>query len=161
MSEHRPRECRRCHAPLDSAQVVDQSRQQVVEVLPAKLRVTEHRLALLRCGRCGKTTRGEFTGAVRSGVKYGPGVKARVLYLQQYHLLPYARTGEAMRDLFGCQLSAGTVANIVRECADGLCETELKIKKRLRRSAVIHADETGLRVEGRLALTCTWRVTSA
>jgi transposase len=148
--EHRPRECRSCRASLDSAQVVSQRRQQVVEVVPTRLRVTEHRLAVLRCRACGKTTRGEFAGAVRSGVQYGAGVKARVLYLQQYQLLPYARTAEAMRDLFGCPLSTGTVANIVRECADGLLETELKIKRGLRRSALIHADETGLRVEGRL-----------
>jgi transposase len=56
--EHRPQECRSCHAQLDSAQVLGQHRQQVVEVVPAKLRVTEHRLALLRCRACGKTTRG-------------------------------------------------------------------------------------------------------
>ena len=113
--------------------------------------MTEHRLAVLRCPACGRTTRGEFSGAVRSGVQYGPGVKARVLYLQQYQLLPYARTSEAMRDLFGCRLSAGTVANIVRECAEELVETEVKIKQRLRRSSVIHSDETGLRVNKRLA----------
>jgi transposase/uncharacterized coiled-coil protein SlyX len=148
--EHRPRQCCGCHGPLDSAQVVSHRRQQVVEVVPARLRVTEHRLAVLRCGRCGKTTRGEFAGSVRSGVRYGSGVKARVLYLQQYQWLPYARTAEAMRDLFGCRLSAGTAANIVRECSEALMETELKIKRGLRRSSVIHADETGLRVEGRL-----------
>jgi transposase len=149
--EHRPRECRGCHASLDSASVIGHRRQQVVEVVPARLKVTEHRLAMVRCRACGKTTRGEFAGAVRSGVKYGAGVKARVLYLQQYQLLPYARTAEAMQDLFGCRLSAGTVTNIVRECSEALVETELKIKKRLRRSHVIHADETGLRVEGKLA----------
>jgi transposase len=148
--EHRPRECRGCHAPLDSAHVLGHHRQQVVEVVPARLRVTEHRLAVVRCRACGKTTRGEFAEAVRSGVQYGAGVKARVLYLQQYQLLPYRRTSEAMRDLFGCRLSAGTVANIVRECSDGLVETELKIKRGLRRSPVIHADETGLRVNKRL-----------
>lgn len=102
-------------------------RQQVWEVIPARLRVIEHRLAVLRCGRCGRTTEGEFAGSVRSGVQYGPGVKARVLYLQQYQLLPYQRTSEAMRDLFGCHLSPGTVSNIVRECAAGLVETELKM----------------------------------
>jgi transposase len=149
--EHRPRECRGCHAPLDSARVVRHHRQQVWEVVPAKIKVTEHRLAVLRCQGCGRTTRGEFTGSVRSGVQYGPGVKARVLYLQQYQLLPYVRTSEAMRDLFGCRLSPGTVANIVRECSNALLETELKIKRSLRRSAVIHADETGLRVNKRLA----------
>lgn len=149
--EHRPRECRGCHAPLDSARVMRHHRQQVWEVVPAKLKVTEHRLAVLRCTVCGKVTQGEFSGAVRSGVQYGSGVKARVLYLQQYQLLPYQRTSEAMRDLFGCRLSAGTVANIVRECASGLVTTELKIKQRLHRSGVIHADETGLRINKRLA----------
>jgi transposase len=125
-------------------------RQQVVEVVPARVRVTEHRLAVVRCHSCGRTTQGEFAGSVRSGVRYGPGVKARVLYLQQYQLLPYQRTSEAMRDLFGCRISAGTVANIIRECAAGLVETELQIKQGLRRSPVIHADETGLRINHRL-----------
>jgi transposase len=148
--EHRPRECRSCHAPLVATQVVRHRRQQVWEVVPAKLKVTEYRLAVLRCPSCGKTTQAEFSGSVRSGVQYGPAVKARVLYLQQYQLLPYQRTSEAMRDLFGCRLSAATVANIVRECASGLVETELKIKKRLRRSPVIHTDETGLRINKRL-----------
>jgi len=43
------------------------------------------------------------------------------------------------------------VANIVRECSGGLAETGLKIKKGLRRSPVLHADQTGLRVNKRLA----------
>jgi transposase len=149
--EHCPRECRNCHSTLAEGQVVRHLRQQVWEVVPAKLKVTEHRLALLRCTTCGQTTQGEFSGVVRSGVQYGPGVKARVLYLQQYQLLPYGRTSEAMRDLFDCQLSPGTIANMVSECAKGLVETELKIKQKLRRSSVIHADETGLRINQRLA----------
>lgn len=148
--EHRPRECRGCHAPLLAAQVVRHLRQQVWEVVPAKLKVTEHRLNVVRCHSCGRTTQGEFAGRVRSGVQYGAGVKARVLYLQQYQLLPYGRTSEAMRDLFGCRLSPGTVSNIVKECAAGLVATELQIKRGLRRSPVIHADETGLRVNQNL-----------
>jgi transposase len=147
--EHRPQQCRSCQSSLTTEQVVRHLRQQVIELVPARLRVTEHRLALLRCPSCGKTTKGEFRQAVRSGVQYGAGVKARVLYLQQYQLLPYARTAEAMRELFGCQLSSGTIANIVRECSVALLETELKIKQKLRRAGVIHADETGLRVAKR------------
>lgn len=148
--EHRPSHCTSCHASLATVQTLSHHRQQVCEVVPAKLKVTEHRLAVLRCPSCGKRTSGEFADSVRSGVQYGAGVKARVLYLQQYQLLPYQRTAEAMRELFGCLLSAGTVANMVRECAAELVETELKLKQRLRRSSIIHADETGLRINKRL-----------
>ena len=84
-----------------------------------------------------------------AAVQYGDSVKARALYLQQYQLLADKRTSEVMRDLFGCQISPGTIANNIGECAAELVETELKIKQKLRRSPVVHADETGLRVEGR------------
>ena len=80
--EHRPKQCRHCHSALSQGQIIRHLRQQVWDVVPAKLKVTEHRPALLRCRACGKTTRGEFPESVRSGVQYGPGVKARVLYLQ-------------------------------------------------------------------------------
>ena len=93
----------------------------------------------------------EFPPGVRATVQYGPSIVARALYLHDYQLLPYARSAEAMRDLFGCALSAGTLSTAVGRCAAGLVETELKIKRGLRRSPVIHADETGLRVEGKLA----------
>jgi transposase len=93
--EHRPRECRGCHASLAAAYVVRHRRQQVWEVVPARLRVTEHRLAVVRCPSCGKTTEGEFAGSMRSDMRYVPGLRARVLHLQQYRQLPYERTAEA------------------------------------------------------------------
>jgi transposase len=79
-------------------------------------------------------------------VQYGPSVIARALYLHQYQLLPYRRTSEAMRELFSCALSPGTLARSVADSARGLVQTELKIKRRLRGAGVIHVDETGLRV---------------
>ncbi len=54
-----------------------------------------------------------------------------------------------MRDLFGCAISPGTILRQVGACSQELIETELKIKRKLRRSPVIHSDETGLRVEGK------------
>jgi cell division protein FtsB len=67
--EHRPHQCRRCHSLLAEAEVVGHLRQQVWEVVPMRLKVTEHRLARLRCLACGKTTQGEFASSVRSGVR--------------------------------------------------------------------------------------------
>jgi transposase len=123
-------------------------RRQVIEIIPAKLRVTEHQAVVVRCTRCGFKTKGEFPKGVRASVQYGSSVKARAVYLMNYQLLPYARTREALGELFGCWPSKRTLERMVSECAGALVETELKIKRRLRRSAVIHADETGLRVSG-------------
>ena len=147
---HRPRQCRHCLGSLAQGQVVGTERRQVIEIVPARLRVTEYRAETLRCPRCKQRTKVEFPAGVRAPVQYGPGVRARALYLHDYQLLPYARTAEAMRELFGCALSAGTVANLVAGCASGLVATELQIKRRLRHAGVIHADETGMRINKRL-----------
>ena len=66
---------------------------------------------------------------MRATVQYGPSIMARALYLHDYHLLPYARAAEAMRELFGCAMSVGTLSTAVRRCATGLIETEVKIKR--------------------------------
>jgi transposase len=147
---HRLGQCRHCLGPLREGHRMGAERRQVIDLVPARLRVTEHRAEVVRCPACGKRTKAEFPEAVRATVQYGSSVLARALYLHDYQLLPYARTSEAMRELFGCSLSTGTLAHAVRQCASGLVETELKIKRGLRGSAMIHADETGLRVGGRL-----------
>lgn len=66
-----------------------------------------------------------------------------------YQLLPYDRCAEAMRDLFGCPLSPGTLATLLKGCAGELIGPELIIREGLRESAVLGVDETGLRVRGR------------
>lgn len=147
---HRAAQCSHCLESLGGVQSVGVERRQVIDLVPARLRVTEHRAETLRCAHCRRTTKVSFPAGVSAPVQYGPGVRARSLYLHQYQLLPYARTAEAMRELFGCALSAGTVANLVTRCAEELVETELQIKRRLRRCSVIHADETGMRVGQRL-----------
>ena len=148
---HRPARCRHCSESLAGARGTSVERRQVVELVPAKLRVTEHRAEIVRCSSCGLRTKAGFPSGVSATVQYGPSIMARALYLHDYQLLPYARAAEAMRELFGCAISAGTLSTAVRRCAAGLIETELKIKRGLRRSAVIHADETGLRVNQKLA----------
>src|SRR5215212_1906537 len=148
---HRPARCRHCSESLAGARGMSVERRQVVELVPAKLRVTEHRAEVVRCSSCGRRTKAGFPAGVSAAVQYGPSLIARALYLHDYQLLPYARAAEAMRELFGCAMSAGTLSTAVRRCAAGLIQMEVKIKRGLRRSAVIHADETGVRVKGKLA----------
>ena len=70
-------------------------------------------------------------------------------YLMGYQLLPYDRCAEALADLFGCPLSPGTIATLLKGCAGELVGAEMLIREGLRESAVIGVDETGLRVSQR------------
>jgi transposase len=144
----RPTTGQHCGGSLAMDHLVNSERGQVIEIIPAKLRVTEPQAQVVRCARCRLKTRGEFPQGVRAPVQYGSLVKARALYLMNYQLLPYARTREAMGELFGCWPSKRTLERAVAEGADSLVETELQLKRRLRRSRVLHADETGLLVGG-------------
>jgi hypothetical protein len=85
---------------------------------------------------------------VRAPVQYGQGVFSRSVYLHFYQLLPVNRTAETMTDLFDCRISAATIQRAARVSSAKLVNTEQRLKAAIRDSAVIGADETGLRVAG-------------
>jgi transposase len=66
----------------------------------------------------------------------------------EYQLLPYERTSEVLRDLFGRRApGVGTLHLALKSCFEGLQETHKAIKEGLIREAeVANFDETGLRV---------------
>jgi transposase len=122
-----------CSSTLREGHSTGVERRQVIDLVPTRLRVTEHRAEVVGGTLCGCRTKATFPEGVRAAVQYGPSILARALYLHHYQLLPYARTAEVMRELFGCALSTGTLSTAVRQCAVELVETELKIKRSLRR----------------------------
>ncbi|MGH8378496.1 MAG: IS66 family transposase, partial [Gammaproteobacteria bacterium] len=146
----RPALCSACQCPLEGVggQVVE--RRQVQDLPPLRLVVTEHQVEAVRCPQCQHVTRGAFPPEVSAPAQYGPGVRTLAVYLNQYHLLPEARTSEALADLVGCTLSDGSVAGWVQEAAERLAPTVAQIADLVAASPVQHADETGVRIEGRL-----------
>jgi transposase len=129
--------------------VVGYSRRQLFDLPRAALEVTEHWAQVKRCGMCGARTPARFPRGVNAPVQYGERVRAVATYLHKYQLLPFARASEAMRDLFGCSISPGTVDATRHRCAAGLVGVEEQIKQGLKAAEVIGADETGLRVAGK------------
>ena len=73
-----------------------------------------------------------------------------MVYLLHYQLLPYERACEVLADLFGAPLSEGTLQAAVETCAATLAGVEAQIKAQLSAAAVLHNDETGVRVQGKL-----------
>ncbi len=145
---HTPRRCRQCQASLADSTVVGYSRRQVFDLPQEALEVTEHWAQVKRCGACGTRTKARFPSGVSAPVQYGERVRSVATYLHKYQLLPFKRTSEAMRDLFGCSISPGTIDTARHRCAAQLVGIEEQIKAGLRAAEVIGADETGLRVAG-------------
>lgn len=147
---HRPTTCGACGCPLHgvAGQVVE--RRQVQDLPPLTLVVTEHQVEAVCCPQCQQVTRGTFPPEVSAPAQYGQGVRALAVYLNQYQLLPEARTCETLKDLLGCSLSDGTVTRWVQEAAERLAPTVARIADLVAASPMQHADETGMRLEGKL-----------
>jgi transposase len=87
---------------------------------------------------------------MNSPVQYGPRIRASLIYLKDYALLPFQRSIELMQDLFGVPMSAGTLANIEQQCSAKLEATVGLIQQTVRHAEVGHFDETGMKINGKL-----------
>jgi transposase len=148
---HEPGRCGDCGAGLFGAPVTGTGRRQVTD-LPEEIRalVTEHRLVSRRCS-CGTATAGAAPAGVNAPVQYGPRLSAVAVYLWHGQFLSRDRTCQALGEMFGVPVSPGAVAGMVRRVAASLEAPLEAIRRALITADVVHADETGFRVAGKLA----------
>jgi transposase len=144
-----PGQCDRCHATLLLEQAHPWERRQVVDVPVTDLDVVEHRALAVTC-RCGRLHTSAFPAGVDAPVQYGPNVKALGVHLTQGQMLPYARTAQLIADLYGLSVSPATLLGWVAEASAALLETAGSVADQLRAAPVLHGDESGLRVAGKL-----------
>jgi transposase len=148
---HVPAVCGGCGDSLADAEEVDMTWRQVVDVPAVKPKVTEHQMITLVCG-CGHHTTAEAPAEAVAPVVYGPRLAGIGVYLLHGQFLSVSRTAAALKDLFGVPVAAGTVAGWVKRTAVGIIEKVLPvIAGRIADAPVANFDETGMRVEGRLA----------
>ncbi|MGC1309870.1 MAG: IS66 family transposase [Phormidesmis sp.] len=154
--------CDSCGASLSAVAVTDHEVRQVHELPPLQLQVIEHRAEIKCCAQCDWHSRGQFPSEVNSSVQYGSGLKGLMVYLMDTQLLPSARTCEVLSEVLGCEVSEGTLYNARAQCFERLGPIEAQIKARIAASAVVHFDETGLRVKAKLwwlHVACTTSLT--
>lgn len=146
---HRVTACECCRRSMQDQQPDRVEKRQVHDLPPPRLIVTEHQAEIKRCS-CGHLNKATFPDGVNAPVQYGTGVKAAAVYLKNYQFLPFDRTCELLADLFACRISEGALANILAGCAERLQAPALAIKEYIAQAAVIHFDESGARVLGKL-----------
>ena len=146
---HVPERCVGCGADLVLAPVTGVEVRQVFDLPTLGLQVIEHQAERRWCA-CGHSTAAVFPPQARGAACYGPGVRALVAYLGIYQHLPVERTAELLRDVLGASVATGTLAGVVAQAAGGLGGFTQVVREQLAGAEVVHFDETGARVAGRL-----------
>jgi len=148
--DHPVSQCPHCATDLQSVERREIERRQVFDLPQVHIEVTEHRAEIKVCPRCGKQVKGDFPSGVRQPVQYGPRIKAQVSYLNNYQLIPWARTCELLGDFYGHAPAEALVMKSNTAVLDGITPSLDAVKQQLTTSGVVHFDESGLRVEGHL-----------
>ena len=146
-----PQKCAKCphHDECMAKAKVTGSRQVIDAVVTAEV-VQYDRYRVTNCPLHGWSREGRFPEGVNGPVQYGDNLQALVVALNTVGAVSIARTHEILANVFGVPLSAATIKTMVSRCAGRLGDAIPEIGSRLMGSSVDNADETGIRVDGKL-----------
>ena len=110
--------------------------------------VTEYRAQVLEDEK-GKQYIAPFPKGVTRPVQYGNNLKANSVYMSQFQLIPYNRIQDHFSDQMNIGISGGTIYNINQHAYALLERFDEIATKRLAASDLVHADETGININGK------------
>lgn len=120
------------------------ARHQVTEIPPVRPLVTEWRVYARRCRSCGHVTRAKLPDDVPRGA-FGPRLTAMAVLLTGAYRVSRRNACALLRDAFGVEISLGAISNLEASVANALARPHQAALCSVRRSRVVHSDETGWR----------------
>jgi transposase len=147
---HEVPSCAYCQASLQGVEVVGYEERQVFDMPAIRIEVTAHRAQIKVCPACGRVNKGAFPKAVTQAVQYGPTVNTWASYFTNQHHMPVERTTEIFADLVQHRVSEATVLKASEQLDTCIEPSTEAVKGMLREAEVLHVDESGLRVTGKL-----------
>jgi transposase len=145
--DHHPEFCGHCGLEFDEDSSHGYEARQVLDILVEKY-VIEHRSHQNDCACCGEATMAPFPAGIIGKVQYGPMVKALGIGMLYAQMSSFSRTQVMLSELVGKVLSESSLASFVQQLYAKLEKWELWAREQLLKSLVLHADETGLNVNG-------------
>jgi transposase len=148
--EHWPGRCRACahvFAELELVAAVEPWRHQVAELPAIAVRVSEHRLHGVCCPECAAETRAELPRELPRSA-FGPRLQAAVVTLAVRNRVSRRDTTELARELFGVELSTGSVDAIVQRTGTALAAPHTRLEQQIKSAPVVNIDETGWKTAG-------------
>ena len=125
-------------------------KRQVFDLPKQKLEITEYQIHKAVCPICGIEHKGSVPQGVNAPVQYSNGVKAYTVLLNVHFKLPFKKIQLLFGDLFGYRINESTVYSGSEQCYEKLERSEEIIKSKVAEDNVVHSDETGMRVLGKL-----------
>src|SRR5215475_7724400 len=141
-------QCERCQKNLHGIDPVKIVRRQVTELPEYRPLVIETQQHEVVCPNCQSLNRGELPVGLEAERYFGPRLEATVVYLKHQQHLSYERIVQAVREMFGLELSEGGIASIIARAGNQAAVEAAEIKKQVISSPVIKSDETSARVGG-------------
>jgi len=148
--EHRIERCPECRCKLRKERVA--WRREVIDLpAPQAVEVTEHVVFKGYCPQCAtwKYAEAWAPGKVAGQRRFGTRLMALIGYLSESLRLPYEAIKDYLKTMHEVEISEGAIADLRCGLAKQLKPVADGLKAQIRASAIVHADETGWREDGK------------
>lgn len=148
--DNTPDVCDKCGDSLEDCDTVLDYVTQVISLPELKPLITQVNHYVKVCRTCGNRVKASGARRRSNAVVYDASVKGLVVYLSVVQFLPYNRIALFFKEVFGLEISQGSMVNWVNEAKKSAEPAIEKIKEYIMQTSVVGFDESGCYCNKRL-----------
>ncbi len=141
------KECPNCGKGLGGPIYI---KKKIIEDIPEQqpLVITQFTVPHYFCNHCNAEVIPSHPDLPSEG-RFGPNLQAQITLMKYEDRLPYRKIAKTLNRQYGLQLTPATVLDIIKRVSDKLQWIYEEIKKEIKNSMQVNADETGQKVQGK------------